>query len=375
MTSTRLFRRSAFALAAILLGCSASPSDGAATRPIGEEGGQSGADGQAGGGSGYLNVGDASDSDGQPLSPDAACAASTVQSSLMPLAIYVLLDRSGSMKQNNKWQDASTAFQQFLVDPSASGIKVALSFFPSAGGTCDGMGYATPVVPMAALPGNAGPLNNAIQANQPGSSSGSGGTPMEGALRGLSIFCGLYAPNNPGEKTVGVLITDGLPNGCNENTSALAAIAAGMNGATPPAPLFTIGMQGADFAMLNQLAAAGGSQQSFDVSQGGAQAFLAALQAIAGQALPCELALPTNQSQQVDPAKVNVKYTGQNGTEQFLGQVANAAACVPNAWYYDDPQQPTKIVLCPDTCAAVRSDAAGTIDIILGCGTVVASPS
>ena len=50
-----------------------------------------------------------------------------------------------------------------------------------------------------------------------------------------------------------------------------------------------------------------------------------------------------------------------------------AAACPMsgNAWYYDDPAHPTKIVLCDATCGAIEVDSTGEIDVQLGCSTVI----
>lgn len=366
---------SSTALVCLAAGCGSSGDAGSQSNPDAGHGGTIGVGGTGTGvGGGVIPMDSGPNGDSTVLPEDAACASETVQSALQPLAMYVLLDRSQSMTQNNKWQDASSAFSQFVNDPQAAGIKVALSFFPDSGGKCDGSGFSTPVVPMGVLPANADPITSSLQAHQPGSGSGSG-TPMEGALRGLSIFCSAYAQGNPAEKTVGVLITDGNPNGCDEDTNDLAGIAAGAFSGTPSVPIFAIGMEGADFGFLDQIAASGGSTKSYDVSQGGAQAFLAALLEIAGQALPCEFPMPTSQTQTVDPTKVNVKYTDQNSAEQLLGQVAGASACVPNAWYYDDPKNPTKLILCPDTCTAVRAQASGKIDVVLGCSTVVAPPA
>ncbi len=369
------------ALTSALVGCGSSAEDqgsmfteSTAARTAGQGGASSGAGGAGiGTETGSFDAGTGTGSG--TITPDAACASSSVDGALTPLAMYVLLDRSGSMNQNGatKWNDASDAFDQFVADPGAAGIKVALSFFPMSNASCDGTGYSTPVVPMGALPGNANAVGAAIASHGPG--GGGKGTPMEGALNGLRLFCSSYAQSNPGDKTVAVLITDGQPNGCDESSNHLAGIASAMATGNPSVPVFAIGMVGADFGFMDQVAQAGGTTKSFDVSQGGAGSFLAALKAIAGQALPCELAMPTSNGQKVDPTKVNVTYTDQNGVDHALDQVPGAAACVPSAWYYDDPAAPTKILLCPDTCQAVRAQASGKIHIVLGCATNVAPPT
>jgi hypothetical protein len=344
---------------------------GSGTSPTGSGGAASQG---RGGSAGFLDLDAGPSGDQQDPSVDSACATETIEGSLMPLAMYVLLDRSGSMKDDDKWQNASEAFAGFVNGPNAAGIRVALSFFPSADGQCDGAGYDTPAVAMAELPGGAASITASLPSHAPGSGSGQG-TPMEGALHGLKLFCAEYAKAHPEEKTVGVLITDGDPNGCDEDSDHLAAIAAASNGGSPAVPVFAIGMAGASFDFLDQVATSGGSSKAFDVSQGGAQAFLSALQAIAGKAIPCEIPMPTSQKGAVDPNKVNVKYTDGNHVEHTLMQVPGASACVADAWYYDDPAHPTKVVLCPDTCSAVRAGSSGKLDVVLGCGTVIANPA
>src|SRR5262245_7253407 len=56
-----------------------------------------------------------------------------------PLAIYIMLDKSGSMLApgSNKWQQATTAINAFASDPTLAGVKVALQTWSGAG-PCDG---------------------------------------------------------------------------------------------------------------------------------------------------------------------------------------------------------------------------------------------
>jgi hypothetical protein len=76
----------------------------------------------------------------------------------------------------------------------------------------------------------------------------------------------------------------------------------------------------------------------------------------------------------VDPTKVNVTYTPAGATEaQTLPQTAGEEFCSPQTggWYYDDPNDPQVIKLCPSTCAAIQSDEGGKLAIVVGCKTVV----
>ena len=70
--------------------------------------------------------------------------------------------------------------------------------------------------------------------------------------------------------------------------------------------------------------------------------------------------------------KVNVEYTPSNGPAETIPQVPDASQCggLPG-WYYDNPNDPAKIILCPASCDAAQDSSDATLSIILGCKTVV----
>ncbi len=79
----------------------------------------------------------------------------------------------------------------------------------------------------------------------------------------------------------------------------------------------------------------------------------------------------------LDPGKVNVSYTPGMGSSNTIGYVPGGAAdcgAQNGGWYYDDPQSPTQIILCPSTCTAVQGDPGGKLDVVFGCDTVIAVP-
>jgi len=87
------------------------------------------------------------------------------------------------------------------------------------------------------------------------------------------------------------------------------------------------------------------------------------------KAVACELLTPQNSDAGViDWTKVEVQYTpGGTGTPTTYPQVANAAACTGNGFYYDNPANPTKVTLCPTSCTTVSNDKAAKVDLLLGC--------
>jgi hypothetical protein len=120
---------------------------------------------------------------------------------------------------------------------------------------------------------------------------------------------------------------------------------------------------------MDQISASGGTNQAFDISSGGAQTFLQALQNIAGQLLACEYAMPQSTSgKKIDPSKVLVQYTAGSGSTTSLKLVSDASACGSDGgFYYDNPANPTKLIMCPATCDSVQNDDKGKVDILLGC--------
>ncbi len=91
--------------------------------------------------------------------------------------------------------------------------------------------------------------------------------------------------------------------------------------------------------------------------------------------LSCELALPTPSVGTLDPLKVNVGIVSATGSTT-LPKVAGAGACTASGgWHYDNDTAPTKVILCPASCAAAEQAGlkTGAVEIAVqfGCTTVV----
>lgn len=99
-------------------------------------------------------------------------------------------------------------------------------------------------------------------------------------------------------------------------------------------------------------------------------------QVIAGAAIACEWDIPAPpDGQQFDPQAVNVDVTF-DGTTMALGYVAAASDCtlVGDGWYYDHPNAPATIHVCPDTCTTLQGADTAEVNIGFGCATVSAVP-
>lgn len=304
-----------------------------------------------------------------------SCADTSDEAKLQPVAMYIVVDKSGSMNDNNKWDNAESAFVTFFQDPMADDLKVALRFWPEGqcnSNQCSVDACAQPAVDVGLLsdPAHEAALVSAYQAQGPG-----GDTPMFAALGGATQWAIQYGTANPTEKPVVILVTDGEPNGCDNDPPDIAAIAAAAF-ASDAVLTFAVGLAGSNQGTMDMIATAGGTNAGIMISNNNAAAdLLAALKAIQESVVSCTFAMPdpVDPSEPIDPTLVNVTYTpGSGGSAQTIKQVANADECTAaGGWFYDNPSAPTSIELCPATCDAVQSDTGAKINIVLGCKTDV----
>ncbi len=95
---------------------------------------------------------------------------------------------------------------------------------------------------------------------------------------------------------------------------------------------------------------------------------------ISASQLACEYAIPEPpMGETFDPAQVNVLYTpgGQMMPQPIYNVPGGAQDCGPQGgWYYDDPVNPTMIMICPASCDALQNDPMGKVDVEFGCETV-----
>jgi hypothetical protein len=325
-----------------------------------------------------------------------ACAAVSQSVEPVPLDLFIMMDKSGSMSgqngQNggiNVWIPVQAAIKQFVESPQNTGVGVALGYFPIQAASCQMndpdvcdcstiadacsacrlVDYATFDVPVGLLPRAATAIARSLDAHGP-----SGATPTRPALEGALGYARLYSNTAPsaGRRSIVVLATDGRPNDCGSNVTNVAAVARTAFEANPSIATFVIGI--GNTGNLNEIASAGGTNQAFVVDPASAgQDLLDALQAIRRLASVCTFNAPDPVSgPPLDPNLVNVRFTPQGGRGQLLFKVENAAACDPDTggWHYESGANPTRIVLCGATCSDVEAFP-GRLDFELGCPSVV----
>jgi hypothetical protein len=303
-----------------------------------------------------------------------------------------MFDQSLSMGVSQLWQPAVRALKGFLSSDKSEAVSVGLQYFPISGGRCEnGAGYVTPDVLPGMLPGNAAALERSLDSHTPAGL----GTPIQGALIGVTEYCKAFQATHPGEQCVSILATDGKPElaiGCEEDPSELAAIAQRAHAAG--VITFAVGLKGANFALLDEIARQGGApdcdptQPSYacDVSQGPdklADALASIRDSVVTTtvhtelvkktervALSCEWSIPARRDEfyTFDRDKVNIRLS-YAGETNMLVRVGSLDACTGNAWYYDNPNTPSRFIACPSVCNAIEQADDAKVDILLGCQT------
>ncbi|WP_437820173.1 vWA domain-containing protein [Sorangium sp. So ce1078] len=323
-----------------------------------------------------------------------ACATETAEADLEPVYLAFAFDVSGSMGMGDdpwhdkslKWDPVVAATKQFFDDPLSEGINASLRFFPSEGDNdtkCAAETYLTPEVPMTPLPSPA--FAEAIDAITPETEDDwRGGTPTLFVMQGTISYVEAQRQTTPGKYAI-VLVTDGYPAGCGSRNNrielvadeAASALAGGI-------PTYVIGVanppiEGAPETVedMDDVAVAGGTEHAYLIDTGNpaatSAAFKAAVDAIRGAAVSCTVGIPpAPDGRNFDAQKVRVTYTSGGGEPTALTYDQDCAT--EDAWRYDSPENPTQIVLCDSTCAAIQADPEAALGVDFTCEDVITIP-
>jgi hypothetical protein len=319
-----------------------------------------------------------------------ACAQVSTGVGLLPVHLAFAFDVSGSMGKGDedwhdkalKWDPVVLATRSFFEQPQASGVFASLTFFPKDGDEgerCDADAYQEPDVPMTALPSTR--FGGAITEIEPESEDDwRGGTPTVFVMRGTRELVASQRADVAGNYAI-VLVTDGYPQGCDDEDDSVAAVVSeAAQAARDGVRTYVIGvanppLDGAPDTVTNlhDIAAAGQTQRAYLVDTGSpsatVSAFSAAVQAIREQSASCAIAIPDPPNgEQFDRQKVAVSYQSR-GAKIELGY--DAACMGPRGWRYDDAAAPTRIELCPSACEEVKQDPQAALAILFACDTLI----
>ncbi len=335
---------------------------------------------------------------------DGGCANATADAQRAPVYMQIVLDGSGSMDNDNKWAAVVPALDAIFDDllaknDPAFGVgliafadnldptcQIIQTPFGPLKGSCAGP-YPTNIdVPIAFVDkGQRDKLHGRIQPSGP-----AGDTPTKTALSGAFASLEAFTPKAPllssGKKVI-VLMTDGVPTDSNVSDDAALVSAELKKGiatfAVGIGPFPSTDTKSYDPAFMGALAVAGGAAPAgcnptensdptrtchFQVTPGGksvqqlTQDFIDAINKIRSAVATCEFVLTKGGA--VDPSQVNVIYIDGNGVQHVLVQNGT------DGWTYDDPKNPSKVILHGADCNSVKNDAKGKVSIVLGCATI-----
>jgi hypothetical protein len=245
--------------------------------------------------------------------------------------------------------------------------------------TCDSLAYEAPVAPLATLPDLAYQLVGAIDSTAP-----QGGTPTLPAVTGAVDGAVAHALDNPDHKVIVVLATDGFPTACDpaldvqDQPQAIANLAAAAAaGSSQGVNTFVIGVFSPEEQVsaepnLTAIAQAGGTGQAFLVNGSGSVTteFRDALNQVRVDAKSCQFDIVPGEDP-IDYRTVWVRITIA-GEPVWIERVDSIDACgQENGFYYDQPidgpVQPSRILLCPNTCSLLGSSPNRTVEIFTTC--------
>ena len=304
--------------------------------------------------------------------PSASCKAVTARAKVVPLHLVAVLDRSQSMvlsytdatgRRMTRLQAIMRALTAYAALPQRSPVLFsAIPFGSKRRDVCDLAGYSA-VVTDALLP-NTTTVPTALD-----DIAMTGVTPTSAGVRAGTVLAQMLRRAHPDDNVVLLLATDGLPTDCGGMSEAVVAV---REASVAGFPTHVVGI-GEQLANLSDLARAGGTGPAVLISGTSASAVASAisskLEGIRSQ-FSCEVQVPATQpdGRAVVPAELNVQIAYTSGARDL---VYSQACALPNAFRYDDAANPKKVVLCGNTCDAVRADDAATVDLLFNCATRV----
>jgi len=337
----------------------------------GDEAGGNGGDTPTGTGGGGTTTTTATTAGGSGQGGRDSCMAEAVPVSLPDLKMIIMVDRSGSMGNNNTFDPMVSQLDEFLTQRWPSPTAVAINYHPQAsnGDNCILANYVPPNIAFTPIPMDASTIVTDLEAQSPG-----GQSPMSPILEGSLQYATQQQSQAPDTVVVAILLMDTSPNNCDQNianNADLAANALSFVGVRT----YAIALQGFNpVADLDAIALAGGTGQAIDLSTQGATSDLAdELTGIRERAVPCEVELPDIPAGATfDADEVLLNYTPSDTmVTETIAQVASADSCGDDGpgWHWDDADEPTKLMLCAATCKAIKQDAAPAVEVVFDCPT------
>lgn len=315
-------------------------------------------------------------------SAEPACEHVTQETLRVHTDIFILLDASGSMNcpvsddacdddraapatGATRWSVATSAIDALLSAPASIDHKFGLALLTSGKepASCDPTTRAMPRIDIGA---SGGP---AAIADWIAHSSPSGTTPMAPALQGSIEYANAYTVATPNRITVVLLVTDGMPNGCDSTLASTAMVARSGYQGTPAAKTIVLDVghaPGLDDVALN---GSGGVTHVLAPSPDFPDRIEALVRTI-DSATTCDFVVPSMTDRSLDYDSAVVLATIDGAPPVPIGRIENAAACTEaGGWYYDvnPPAMPTVVLLCPQSCDLLKRADTSKLELTLAC--------
>jgi hypothetical protein len=333
-----------------------------------------------------------------------ACAGFATEGETLPSVLELVVDVSSSMRDRapgttlSKWEVTRDALLEAIVGVDGPGlppsIAVGLLFYPNTdyqvkttAGDVNACVNTGAMVPINLL-GAKGAAQRTLIGNAISSAQLLVSTPTHDAYR-YALNQGLLPSTAPGKKFM-LLITDGTPTvslGCMNAQNRITDV--------DPQPIvqevtiaakeqiktFLIGSPGSEAnrnwmstaAVIGGTAIAGcnvNGPQYCHMDMTTAPDFSAALRAglarVVGQITPCTFTLAEPPpGEEIDSSKINVIVS--SGADSSLIVRDDVGDC-SQGWQLTADKE---ILLCPDTCNQVKSDANAKVNVVFGCGSMM----
>jgi hypothetical protein len=308
------------------------------------------------------------------------CEADDHSTEPTPVDVFIMLDRSSSMSDllpdgTTRWQGVGEALRSFVEQAANEDLRVGFQYFGQSDGIDDSIDcnvdlYATPKVPIGLIAETGPQILAEIDALLPATQ-----TPTWAALQGAWQYARQWMESgqSSGRPTVVVLVTDGMPTQCEVTSTVEIGWAAQEELLEEPSiRTFVVGA-GPYESNYDRIALWGGTDHAFKISDGTASTdLLDALLDITLRGIACEYTIPDSPDSNllINPKEVRMLYwsdrMAQPDVAEEIPWVRGRDWCgsLHGGWFYDDELAPTKIEVCPCTCARFRQ---GSVEIQYGC--------
>ena len=322
-----------------------------------------------------------------------ACGKALSIGETAPLDIVFLLDRSISMA-GRKWNAVTHAVLAFAGQGFPSPTQVALSFFPFS---YEGDAFGSQILtnyhacdyrlyrdfPITLGPRDTVEQRQAIETGLVGAVVndvyGFGdGSPIYAALLGTYFTTAKLQADHPDHQLIVVLVSDGGATPCpqypdSQTTVPVLADLAKAALEQTGVRTFAVGTMDAGLTLLQGISKAGGGDAFLAGDEESADSLLLQMQRIKNESIGCSFILPPAPTgRELDPATVDVELTSGAGDERNLTRAAGFGQCAGDASFFlDDANKPTKAILCPAACLALKSVPTTRAVVSFGCKGVV----